>query len=33
MQAAHDTGTLGIGFFNWFSTTPEEWDAVQAFTW
>ena len=33
MQAARDTGALGVGFFNWFSTTPDEWDAIQAFPW
>ena len=27
--AARDAGALGIGFFNWFSTTPEEWDAIR----
>jgi hypothetical protein len=28
-DAARDTGALGIGFFNWYSTTPEEWDAIR----
>jgi hypothetical protein len=30
MRGAKDAGALGIGFFNWFSTTPEEWDAIAA---
>jgi hypothetical protein len=29
IEAARDTGALGIGFFNWFSATPEEWDAIR----
>jgi hypothetical protein len=33
MQAARDLGALGMGFFNWYSTTPEEWDAIAAFSW
>jgi hypothetical protein len=33
LQAARDAGALGIGFFNWFSSTPEEWDAIGAFPW
>jgi hypothetical protein len=33
MQAARDTGALGIGFFNWYSTTPEEWEAIGEFPW
>jgi hypothetical protein len=33
MQAAKDTRALGIGFFNWFHTTPEEWDAIARFAW
>jgi hypothetical protein len=28
LRAARESGALGIGFFNWFSTTPEEWDAI-----
>ncbi|MDQ3699730.1 MAG: hypothetical protein M3442_02290, partial [Chloroflexota bacterium] len=31
MQGARDAGALGIGFFNWFSTTPEEWEAIGLF--
>lgn len=33
LQAARDTGALGVGFFNWFSTTPDEWDALRDFSW
>jgi hypothetical protein len=33
LQAARDAGALGMGFFNWYSTTPDEWDALQAFAW
>ena len=33
MQGARDAGAAGIGFFNWFSTTPEEWEAIGAFGW
>jgi hypothetical protein len=33
MQGARDAGALGIGFFNWFSTTPEEWAAIGSFVW
>jgi hypothetical protein len=29
VQGAREAGALGIGFFNWFSTTPEEWDAIR----
>jgi hypothetical protein len=29
VRAARDSGAHGIGFFNWFSATPEEWDAMQ----
>ncbi len=33
MQAARDHGALGIGFFNWYSATPEEWEAIGSFPW
>ena|GEM_PF-1273579 len=33
LQAARDTGALGAGFFNWFSTTPDEWEALRDFSW
>jgi hypothetical protein len=33
LQAARDAGTLGIGFFNWYSTTPDEWEAIGGFAW
>ena len=30
IRGARDAGALGTGFFNWFSTTPEAWDAMAA---
>jgi hypothetical protein len=33
LQAARDLGALGIGYFNWFHTTPDEWDAIAGFEW
>jgi hypothetical protein len=33
MQGARDAGALGIGFFDWFSATPEEWEALGSFGW
>jgi len=29
IRAVQDTGALGIGYFNWFSTVPDEWDAIR----
>lgn len=33
LRASRDHGALGVGLFNWFHATPDEWAAIGAFPW
>ena len=33
LSAAHDSGAIGVSFFQWGTMTPDEWTALRLLTW